>query len=61
VRIRRRRFRTTASAAAPGSSYPIVIGFGPAISFEAGIDEAWYFAVELFEAIEQARRGGDQC
>jgi hypothetical protein len=60
MRLRRRRFRATVSVNREGSGcYPIILGFGPAISFEASIDEAHALAVELVAAIEQARRGGD--
>ncbi|HYB37208.1 MAG TPA: hypothetical protein VEF72_16665 [Mycobacterium sp.] len=53
MRLRRRRFRATVSGNETGA-YPIVLGFGPAISFEAGIDEAHALAVELVDAIELA-------
>ncbi len=61
MRLRRRRFRVSVSVDHDAESYPIVLGFGPALSFEATIDEAHAFAVELVDAIEQARRGGQTC
>jgi hypothetical protein len=57
MRLRRRRFQATVSVNIEGD-YPIVFGFGPQLSFEAGIEEAVAFAGQLVDAIEVARRGG---
>jgi hypothetical protein len=57
MRLRGRRIRVT--VAVQGGDRPIIIGFGPAFTFEASIDEARAFALELVDAIEQARRGLD--
>lgn len=56
MRMRRRKFRASVQVQAGPS--PIVLGFGPALTFEAGIAEAVHLVEDLIGAIEQARRGG---
>lgn len=57
MRLRRRRFRASVAVndEVP-QTYPIIIGFGPALGFEATVEEAATFATELVDAIEEARR-----
>lgn len=57
VRLRRKRFRAAVSVQQQ-SDHPIGFTFGPAISLEADVDEAHAFAVQLVDAIDEARRGG---
>jgi hypothetical protein len=59
MRLRRKRFRASLTVT-DDCAYPIILGFGPAITFEASIDEARDFALKLVDAIEQARRGGSR-
>lgn len=56
MRLRRRKFHATVQVQVGPS--PIVIGLGPALTFEASIEEAVQLASDLIEAITQARRGG---
>jgi hypothetical protein len=58
MRLRRRRFQATVSVNHEGAPFPIVLGFGPQISFEAGIEEARQLAMDIADAIEELHRGG---
>ena len=58
MRLLRTVFRASVHIAAPGAPRPVLIGFGPKLTFEASISEARQLALDLADAVEAAELGG---